>query len=216
MKLLYRVVVFDLDGTLIEHESSWVTLHRYFGAADHDVDANMDLFMEGRIDYGRWMELDIALWESRHPTLDHVEDAFRLVTVPQSTADAIGRLKAAGVKVYIVSSGIDVLAQSVGDQLGVDGVYANTLDADENGALTGTGTCAVDPLRKHEVVLEIAAREDVPLEEIACVGDTKYDISMFEGVGGKFALHPKHSELVEASDASFEDISDVVSHILSE
>ncbi len=51
--------------------------------------------------------------------------------------------------------------------------------------------------------------------DIACVGDTKYDISMFEGVGGTFALNPKHQELIDAADASFDDIADLVAHILS-
>ncbi|MDD4281907.1 MAG: HAD family phosphatase [Candidatus Methanofastidiosa archaeon] len=210
----YAVVVFDLDGTLIEREPSWVTLHRYFGARDRDVDANMDAFMAGEIDYAEWMELDIALWKPHAPSVDHVYEAFKDVVAEPKTRDAVMRLKAAGAKVYIVSSGIDVLACAIGRQLGADGVYANELNADDDGMLTGTGTCRVDPQRKHEAVCEIAQKEGVPLSSVACVGDTKYDISMFEGVGGKYALNPKHQELIDAADASFDDIELLVDHML--
>jgi phosphoserine phosphatase len=91
---------------------------------------------------------------------------------------------------------------------------ANELNADDDGMLTGTGTCRVDPQRKHEAVCEIAQKEGVPLSSVACVGDTKYDISMFEGVGGKYALNPKHQELIDAADASFDDIELLVDHML--
>lgn len=212
----YKIVVFDLDGTLIHYGSSWETLHDHFEAMPGNVRANMDAFLAGDIDYKEWMERDIALWHHREPTSSDVDDAFKDHVPCDETRVAIARLKEHGIKVFIVSSGIDVLARRIGEELGVDGAYANALDCDEDGRLTGRGECSVDPLRKHEVVHRIACEEGVSPDEIACVGDTKYDISMFHGVGGRFALKAKHDELREAADASFESITDLVNHILGE
>ncbi|HPR41489.1 MAG TPA: HAD-IB family phosphatase [Candidatus Methanofastidiosa archaeon] len=212
---MFKLVMFDLDGTLIESISSWRTLHRYFGASQDEVERNTEAFFSGRIDYLKWMEDDIALWLHRRPTIADIEDAFSSCSPPPDSKEAVSLLKSNGMKVYIVSSGIDVLADRIGRELGVDGVFANALNADEEGYLNGNGTLVVEPNNKHEVVMRIAEADGVPLDQVACVGDTKYDISMFEGVGGKYALNSKHQELVDAADEAFDDILELAKHIIS-
>ncbi|MBN1786282.1 MAG: HAD-IB family phosphatase [Candidatus Methanofastidiosa archaeon] len=211
---MFKIAIFDLDGTLIESISSWRTLHRFFGAPDENVERNTKAFFSQEIDYLKWMEEDIALWLHKRPRLSDVEEAFAPYSATEETREAIKLLRSKGIKVYIVSSGIDVLAEKIGRELGVDGVFANRLDTDEDGYLNGSGTLVVEPMNKHEVVRLIAEREGVPLGLIACVGDTKYDISMFDGVGGKIALNAKHSELCESADVCFDNITDVANYII--
>jgi len=212
---MFKIVIFDLDGTLIESISSWRTLHRFFGASFDKVEKNTKAFFSNDIDYLQWMEEDIALWLPKRPRLSDVEEAFRPYSASSDTKEAVGLLMSNGIKVYIVSSGIDVLAEKIGRELGVDGVYANRLGTDENGYLNGKGTLVVEPMRKHEIVEMIAKKDNVPLELVACVGDTKYDVSMFKGVGGKYALNPKHDEIIEEADASYTDIFRLVMDIFS-
>jgi len=212
---MFKLVMFDLDGTLIESISSWRTLHRFFGASQEDVERNTAAFFSNEIDYLKWMEDDIALWLHRKPKISDVEAAFSPYSSLPDAKKAIDILKSNGMKVYIVSSGIDVLANKIGEELGVDGVFANVLNVDEEGFLNGFGTLVVEPNNKHEIIRMVAEEEGVPLEQVACVGDTKYDISMFEGVGGKYALNAKHQELIDAADEAFDDILELAWHIVS-
>lgn len=211
---MIKVAVFDLDGTLIEYESSWQTLHSYFGVEHCDAQSNLEAYTRGDITYTEWMEKDIALWLPKRPNLDDVRRAFSGRRAPAETVDAISSLHESGISTYIVSSGIDVLAQSVGAQLGVCRTYANELLADRSGVLTGKGTCVVEPFKKYLNVADIARREKADLSEVACAGDTKYDISMFHGVGAKVAVNAKHRELVDAADVSFDSITDAASYII--
>jgi len=208
--------MFDLDGTLIESISSWRALHRFFRAPPEEVERNTAAFFSNEIDYLQWMEDDIALWLHKRPKISDIEEAFSPYSSMPKTKEAISLLRSNGMKVYIVSSGIDVLANKIGGELGVDGVFANVLNVDDEGFLNGKGTLIVEPNNKHEIVKTIAESEDVPLEQVACVGDTKYDISMFEGVGGKYALNAKHQELIDAADASFNDILELAFYIISQ
>ncbi|MHC1605473.1 MAG: HAD-IB family phosphatase [Candidatus Methanofastidiosia archaeon] len=211
---MYKVVVFDLDGTLIDKESSWQALHNYFEIDNKKVKENMDAFLKKKIDYKRWMELDISLWLENKPTINDVKKAFKNHSTDKNTRKTIKKLKNAGMKVYIVSSGIDILTDKISRELNVDGAYANILEVDAKGYLTGNGKCIVDPLKKDEIIKIIAKKEKVPLSSIACVGDTKYDLSMFRGVGGKIAFNSKHEELSKAADITLSGIGNVAKYLL--
>ena len=59
-----KLASFDMDGTVLEHNSSWVAIHRHFGT-EHQGAASLRLYTEGKIDYREFMRRDIASWPPR-------------------------------------------------------------------------------------------------------------------------------------------------------
>jgi len=52
------LAAFDLDGTILQHESSWVAIHKHFGTTASG-EASLKLYGEGKIDYREFMRRDI-------------------------------------------------------------------------------------------------------------------------------------------------------------
>ncbi|MCP8305171.1 MAG: hypothetical protein H3Z50_06890, partial [archaeon] len=57
----YKLIAFDLDGTLLVQKSSWSTLHEYFGTASI-ARQTFALYHQGMIDYAEFMRRDISAW----------------------------------------------------------------------------------------------------------------------------------------------------------
>ncbi|GAG35915.1 unnamed protein product, partial [marine sediment metagenome] len=55
---LIKMVVFDLDGVLVDIDSSWQTIHRAFGV---DNEENFQKHLRNEIDYREFMRSDIGL-----------------------------------------------------------------------------------------------------------------------------------------------------------
>lgn len=201
-----KVVVFDMDGTLIT-ESSWELLHRHFQADTEKVRFNREKYFSGVIDYETWMEEDILLWNA--PTLESVKEGLSSYTLEPSADTVVSQLKLKGIISCIVSSGIDILAEMVGTQVGIDShlIFANKLVI-LNGRLKGI--CNVEPFHKGMIVKTLSQELGVPLSEFAAVGDAAPDISMFEEVALKCAYRPKDSRIAEAADYILEDLRELL------
>jgi phosphoserine phosphatase len=61
----FKVVVFDLDGVLVEEPSAWWTLHHAFSTYEASKE-NLNAYNRGIIDYPEFMRRDISLWGSRN------------------------------------------------------------------------------------------------------------------------------------------------------
>ncbi len=188
-----RLAVFDLDGVLVEESSSWGYLHRVFGTYEHARKANYaKAFEEGLITYSEWMRLDLELVVRERGAVycRDVEEAFERVRIAEGAREVVNHLRERSVKTAIVSAGIDFLATRVARDLGIDEVYANRLLCDSEGRLVPRGVEVVNPLRKGEVVEEIARRHGVYLRETMYVGDSAWDCSALRTVGLPVVLGP--------------------------
>ncbi len=201
-----KVVVFDMDGTLIA-ESSWQLLHHHFHADEEGVRKNREAYFSGLIDYETWMEKDILLWNS--PTADDIKEGFASFTLEPYADVVVEHLEAEGIIPCIISSGIDILAEMVGKTLGIESklIFANEFTI-INGNLKGI--CNVEPTRKDEIVNQISQELFVDLSEFAAVGDTASDVSLFRGVGLKFAYSPKDRLVAEAADFVIHDLREIL------
>lgn len=209
-----RLVVFDMDGVLADVESSWVHVHRHFHVNnDHSLYA----YLRGEIDDLEFIRRDIQLWRDKEPdiSVERIRDILDGVPMMPGAADTIRRLKGMGVTTAIVSAGIDLLAERIAKDLGIDHQVANGFVTDSGGRLTGEGVLRVKLMDKGDAVSEVAKRFGVARKDIVSVGNSGYDVSMFDRSGKGIAFRPSDDKVREMADAVVEldDLTGILKHV---
>ena len=183
-----RLVVFDMDSTLIEAEVI-DELAKEAGVGD-EVAAITDAAMRGELDFkasfAERMKLLRGLDES---VLAAVAARLKLT---EGAENLMSTLRLLGYRTAILSGGFDYFARHIQKQLGIDYIYANHLEV-VDGQVTGR-VCGevVDGQRKAQLLREIAASENISLEQVIAVGDGANDLPMLSiaGLGIAFRAKP--------------------------
>ncbi|TLX97544.1 MAG: HAD family hydrolase [Thaumarchaeota archaeon] len=187
MKL--ALAAFDMDGTILEEDSSWVALHRHFGTT-RTGKRGLKLYTDGKIDYTEFMRRDIASWP-KNLAIDEVDRILSKYRIRKEAPETVNRLKDLGAKVTLVTSGIDILAERVARDLGIESWVANGLETTSSGRLAGTGIGRVDPSRKDIAYLRLLRRLGIRRENTIAVGDTIYDLRFLKSARMGFYLTEK-------------------------
>ncbi len=103
-----------------------------------------------------------------------------------------------GVKTAIVSGGLRHLAKRIGSLCGADLVFANDVEVDEEGFLTGGGIVTVPLREKGSLVTRIQREVGISPAETVAVGDSSVDVTMFRQAGMSIAFNPR-DEMTESS-----------------
>lgn len=195
----YKLVAFDMDGTLVKQESSWWALHRYFGV-EEQAKHNLLAYERGEIDYREFMRRDIKLWQPP-PHISKVKEVLAQAELAPGVEELVRELGRRGYELAIVTGGLDLLAELVGEWLGIKHAVANGLEVDERGYLTGEGIFRVEPNFKHEALAELARGLRLTLEECVAVGDSKYDVNFLKHAGFGVAV---------GNDKTLAEVADLV------
>jgi len=199
-----RLVVFDMDGVLADIESSWVYVHRHFGVNnDHSLYA----YLRGEIDDLEFIRRDIDLWRKKDPevTEDRIRKILDEVPIMPGAHETMRELKRIGARTAIVSAGIDLLAERIANELGMDLHLANGLARDAAGRLSGEGVLRVRLMDKGDGIAEASKRMGIPLNNTVAVGNSKYDISMFRKAGFGIAFRPSDEAIRRSAHAAVEE-----------
>jgi len=188
-----RLVVFDMDSTLIDAEV--IDELAIEAGVGEQVAAITEAAMQGEIDFKQSFTQRMALLKGLDVSvLQSVAERLRL---NEGAEHLISTLKKLGYKTAIVSGGFTFFAEYLQQRLGVDYVYANQLDI-EDGLVTGqVSGDIIDGQRKAELLREIAGKEGLKLQQVIAVGDGANDLPMLgiAGLGIAFRAKP----LVKAS-----------------
>jgi phosphoserine phosphatase len=205
------MVVFDMDGVLVEADSSWQFVHRKLNV---DNSRNFTQFLDHQISYREFMEKDIDLWGS--PSIHQIRSILDEIPLMRNAESTVTRLKKAGCTTAIISSGISLLADRVQQATGIDIVRANKVLANQEGVLTGKVVEVVDLLRKEAVLRNLASEQHTPLQRCAVVGDSIFDIPMFRAAELSIAFNTHDKRVKEAADVVVEgeDLGNIVPHLL--
>ena len=202
VQMRYKLIAFDMDGTLVEEDSCWGTLHRHFGTQEA-ARSNLVAYERGEIDYPEFMRRDIALWRPA-PMLEQVRRVLTPNALAPNVERVVGEIHQRGYQTAIITGGLDLLAEEVARRLGIRNVFANGLAVDEHGRLTGEGIFRVEPRFKHEVLVGLVNELGINLQQCVAVGDSKYDVNFLKHAGLGVAIGVD-SELAKVADVVIHD-----------
>jgi len=207
-----RLIVFDVDGTLIKVDSIWRFLHEKLGTWTEGKQ-NAEQFYHGRITYEEWAQLDASLWKNQ--PLKKIREIVNDIPYVDGAQGVIKTLKKYNVKVILLSAGISLVGERIERELNIDYSLSNELIV-RNNFLTGEVKVNVSLNNKDRVLNHILHRFNVKPDECCAVGDDESMIPLFRKVALGIAINPSNEEVEKNVDVVVknEDLRCILPHIL--
>ncbi len=182
-----RLVVLDVDSTLIENEV--IELLAEVAGTRALVAEVTERAMRGELDFAQSLRERVA-------TLSGVpvaafDEVRAQVRVTSGVPELIAAVHAAGGKVCVVSGGFHEILDPLARELGLDDWRANRLEV-ENGLLTGrVDGPIIDSQAKADWLLTWAREGDFDIDATVAIGDGANDLKMMEVAALSIAFDAK-------------------------
>jgi len=207
-----RLIVFDVDSTLVQGEVIEMLAARAGPSAEAEVRAVTEAAMRGELDFTESLRRRVEVLEGLPVSvLDEVADELELTPGARTTIRTLKRL---GFRCGVVSGGFTHVVRRLVDELGLDFCAANDLEV-VDGRLTGRVLGeVVDRPGKATALRRFAEEYGIPLEQCVAVGDGANDIDMLSAAGLGVAFNAKPALREVADTALSHPYLDVVLFVL--
>ena len=193
-----RLICFDMDSTLIQTECIDELAER--AGVGAEVRAITESAMRGEIDFTESFTRRVALLKGLDASV--MQEIADKMPITEGVDRLISVLKTCGYKIAILSGGFTFFGEYLQKRYGIDYVYANELEIDDNGKLTGNYIGEiVDGRRKADLLKLIAQMEKVNMAQTIAVGDGANDLPMLSEAGLGIAFHAKPRVVANARQA---------------
>ena len=193
-----RLICFDMDSTLIQTECIDELADR--AGVGAEVRAITESAMRGEIDFKESFTRRVALLKGLDVSV--MKDIAEHLPITEGVDRLMTILKRYGYKIAILSGGFTYFGEYLQRRYGIYYVYANELEIDDNGKLTGRYVGEiVDGHRKAELLKLIAQVEKVNLAQTIAVGDGANDLPMISEAGLGIAFHAKPRVVANAKQS---------------
>ncbi len=211
--MTYKLIVFDIDGTVTRHISSWQYLHEKINVWDDTACKYQEDFLAGRISYRKFCELDAVLWKGLSE--EKIQRMILRVPYSKNARSCVKKIKKMGLKIAGISSGIHFMTDRIKQELGFDYIISNRL-VTRGGILTGGVLINVSHGAKGTLLRKIIKKFKCKLDEVISVGDSEGDIPLAKLSGYCIAFNSSSTAFSNAADyvCKTDDFNEVYKKIL--
>ena len=188
-----RVLITDMDGTIIENETL-NDIAKFLGKGEQ-VKKITDLGLKGRLDFSTSLENRVHLLKDLR--LSSLEEAKRIISFMKGAKKLFQELKKNKIHTVLVSGGFKPITSYVRDYLNIDQEYSNTFGVIGdlfNGKTVGP---IVNANYKEKIVKKISKELNINKDQIIGMGDAANDMNMLLSVGLPIAF--KAQDIVKAN-----------------
>lgn len=185
----FGLVVSDMDSTLITIECI-DEIAAQAGLKERVAEIT-ERAMRGELDFSQSLIERVALLKGLPESVLQTvyQEKLRL---SEGAEKLIAECKKHNIKFLLVSGGFTFFTDKLQQKLGLDWAYANRLEIDENGLLTGKVIGEIiDAQKKAELLQKHRDQLGLRQDQVIAVGDGANDIPMFQAAGIGIAFHAK-------------------------
>ncbi len=216
----YKVIAFDLDGTLLRGlQFSWTLVWEALGYSREFARRGMQRYRAGRISYAEWCKWACEMFIARGLTRERIREIAGTTKLTSNFHLAMRTLKREGLVTALVSGGIDTfLEDKIPDyKQWFDYVFINRLVFDENGFLRGVDATQYDFEGKAEAVELVCREKGFSRSEAVFVGEGFNDDHVAAVVGLSIAYPPTSQGISTIADVAIDrdDLTAILEHVIT-
>jgi HAD superfamily phosphoserine phosphatase-like hydrolase len=215
----FRVIAFDLDGTLIRGlKFSWTLVWEHLGYSPDISRAGMLRYLHGQTSYAEWCSWAVRMFRAKGLKREHFKDIVKGLTLTRNLREGLKTLKADGFTLALISGGVDaVLYEMIPDANALfDHVFINRLKFEANGLVSCVDATPYDFDGKADALRQICAERGYSVAQAVFVGEGFNDGHVCAIAGLSIAYPPRAYETEAASHVLIEedDLLKVVERVI--
>jgi len=193
---LLQLVAFDMEGCLTDEPTVWEIMHRKLGTWESHGLPYWNRYRAGELGYDEFARMDVAAWTGAPAAL--LDEAACEVPLMPGCAELLGALRQAGVRVAVITNGLDCVAGRFRQLFGAEYLCANGISA-RDGRLTGEIEIRVSYAGKGRMLAGLMRALSLRRSQVAAVGDSPSDIEMFRAAAIGVAFRPTDPSVAQAA-----------------
>jgi len=204
--LKYPLVVFDLDGTLVDGTIYiWKTLHETFETDADSRQKAYDGYFAGHITYEEWFANDLELLEQAGATRDRMIEVISDLEPMCGARETIDTLRDNGHTLAVISGSLDIVLHQIYGKDTFDYVLINRVIFNNDGSLQGGVPTKYDLERKADGLVELCNKLGISTSQAAFIGDNINDLDIAKKAGLSIAFNCKSPELSQVSHTEIKE-----------
>lgn len=181
-----KLFVFDVDNTITRGDTIWEAMHKACGTWKIAGLKFLEMYNREEISFEEFSRRDAKSWQGASEKLLH--QVFRQIKIVPGFSALLAYLRKNKIKTAIVSCSVGQFAEFLAKKFKIDFYFANPLEIHQ-GKLSGKIRIKVTGRGKAKKLFELIKKLKLKKENIAVVGDSKFDVPMFN--------HSKHTFIIK-------------------
>ena len=193
-----KLVVFDMDGTLLQPRSCWAYIHDHFGT---DNTERLNLYIQNKITDQEFVKADVKQWEESSDEIvneKYINTILDEIKPIEGAEELVSELHRNNIETIFLSGGITFLAEKWAKKWNMKKPLANNLIDGEDGHLIVEVNASGHA--KGAVMDKLLNKLKLEKKQVAAIGDATVDLPMFERAALSVAVNTDDKRVIEKAD----------------